>query len=99
MRRPATARVDDLVRRGRRQGFLLLPELRNAFEQANVTPAEARSILRELSDAGVQLGNEASEPAGLRLRSPPGPSPISTASEVESADVIHGLSPASGRPP
>ena len=57
----ATNHVDDLVRRGRRQGYLMLPELRNAFEQANVTPAEARSILRELSDEGVQLGNEASD--------------------------------------
>ena len=59
----ATNHVDDLVRRGRRQGYLMLPELRNAFEQANVTPAEARSILRELSDEGVQLGNEASGPS------------------------------------
>jgi RNA polymerase primary sigma factor len=81
----ATARVDDLVRCGRRQGFLLLPELRNAFEQANVTPAEARSILRELSDAGVQLGNEASGPAAATAVASPSPAP----SEVEPADVIH----------
>ena len=58
----AATHVDELVRRGRRQGYLMLPELRNALEQANVTPAEARSILRELSDEGVQLGNEASDP-------------------------------------
>ncbi len=59
----AATHVDELVRRGRRQGYLMLPELRNALEQANVTPAEARSILRELSDEGVQLGNEASDHA------------------------------------
>ncbi len=80
-----TARVDELVRRGRRQGYLLLPELRNAFEQANVTPAEARSILRELSDAGVQLGHEASGPAAATSAASPSPAP----SEVEPADVIH----------
>jgi RNA polymerase primary sigma factor len=81
----AIARVDELVRRGRRQGFLLLPELRNAFEQANVTPAEARSILRELSDAGVQLGNETSGPVAPTATASPSPAP----SEVEPADVIH----------
>src|SRR5262249_61375957 len=59
----AATHVDELVRRGRRQGYLMLPELRNALEQANVTPAEARSILRKLSDESVQLGNAANEPA------------------------------------
>jgi RNA polymerase primary sigma factor len=81
----ATARVDELVRRGRRQGFLLLPELRNAFEEANVAPAEARSILRELSDAGVHLGNEGTGPATRASAVSPSPAP----SEVEPADVIH----------
>jgi RNA polymerase primary sigma factor len=82
--------VDELVQRGRRQGYLMLPELRNAFEQASVTPAEARSILRELSDEGVQLGNESSEPA------PAGPAAtVSGAddgiSEVEHAEVTHAM--------
>ncbi|HEX9065119.1 MAG TPA: sigma-70 family RNA polymerase sigma factor, partial [Streptosporangiaceae bacterium] len=81
----ATARVDELVRRGRRQGFLLLPELRNAFEQADVTPADARSILRELSDAGVQLGRVASGSAAVTPAASSSPAP----SEVEPADVIH----------
>ena len=57
----AATHVDDLVRRGRRQGYLMLSELRNALEQADVTPAEARSLLRELSDEGVRLSNEASD--------------------------------------
>jgi RNA polymerase primary sigma factor len=54
-------RVDDLVQRGRSQGHLSLSELRTAFEQAGLTPAEARSILRELSEAGVQLASEENE--------------------------------------
>src|SRR5450432_3671504 len=53
-----TNHVDELIRLGRRQGYLLLPELRTAFEQARISPAEARSILRELADDGVQLGHE-----------------------------------------
>ncbi len=82
--------VDQLVQRGRRQGYLMLPELRNAFEQASVTPAEARSILRELSDEGVHLGNEASDP------SPAAPAATVSAadnglSEVEHAEVTHAM--------
>ena len=52
------SRVDELIQRGRSQGHLSLSELRTAFESAGLTPAEARSILRELSEAGVQLANE-----------------------------------------
>jgi RNA polymerase primary sigma factor len=58
-----TTHVDELIQRGRSQGHLSLPELREAFDQARVSPTEARSIIRELTEAGVQLGNEASEPA------------------------------------
>jgi len=56
-------RVDDLVQRGRSQGHLSLSDLRTAFEQGGLTPAEARSILRELSEAGVRLADEENEAA------------------------------------
>src|SRR5258708_39807149 len=79
--------VDDLVRRGRRQGSLMLPELRNAFEQANVTPAEARAVLRELADEGVQLGNEASDPSAAA----PAGSAGQAHSEVEPSEVTHAV--------
>ncbi len=59
----STMRVDDLIQRGRSQGHLSLSELRTAFERAGVAPAEGRSILRELADAGVRLANERQEPA------------------------------------
>jgi RNA polymerase primary sigma factor len=52
------SRVDDLIQRGRSQGHLSLSELRTAFEAAGLTPAEGRSILRELSEAGVRLADE-----------------------------------------
>jgi RNA polymerase primary sigma factor len=64
----STTRVDDLIQRGRSQGHLSLAELRTAFDQAGLTPAEGRSILRELSEAGVRLANELAqaELAGTR---------------------------------
>src|SRR6478609_809623 len=55
-------RADDLIQRGRSQGHLSLAELRTAFDQAGLTPAEGRSILRELSEAGVRLANELAQP-------------------------------------
>jgi RNA polymerase primary sigma factor len=53
-----TTHVDELIQRGRGQGYLSLPDLRDAFEEARVSPTEARSIIRELTEAGVQLANE-----------------------------------------
>jgi RNA polymerase primary sigma factor len=66
-------RVDDLIQRGRSQGHLSLSELRTAFEQAGIAPAEGRSILRELADAGVRLANERQEaPKSKRTTPKPG---------------------------
>jgi RNA polymerase primary sigma factor len=59
-----TTHVDELIQRGRGQGYLSLPELRDAFDQARVSPTEARSIIRELTEAGVVLGNEPVDGAG-----------------------------------
>jgi RNA polymerase primary sigma factor len=53
--------VDELIQRGRSQGHLSLPVLRAAFERAQISPSEARSIVRELTEAGVQLGNDQPE--------------------------------------
>jgi RNA polymerase primary sigma factor len=65
----STTRVDDLIQRGRSQGHLSLAELRTAFDQAGLTPAEGRSILRELSEAGVRLANElVEEPRPAKAR-------------------------------
>jgi len=61
-----TTGVDELIQRGRGQGYLSLPELRDALDRARVTPSEARSIVRELTEAGVVLGNEQSETSAAR---------------------------------
>jgi RNA polymerase primary sigma factor len=79
-----TTRVDDLIQRGRSQGHLSLAELRSAFDQAGLTPAEGRSILRELTESGVRLANELSEVGKGR----PGRSAASPARAAKDADDI-----------
>jgi RNA polymerase primary sigma factor len=64
----SSSRVDDLIQRGRSQGHLSLSDLRTAFEHAGLTPGEARSILRELSEAGVRLADEDTEPKAARAK-------------------------------
>ncbi|MFC5184096.1 RNA polymerase sigma factor [Actinomadura harenae] len=50
--------LDDLLERGRAQGRLSLDEVRRAFEAAGISPGQGRSILRELSEAGISLAGE-----------------------------------------
>ncbi|HEV7932331.1 MAG TPA: sigma-70 family RNA polymerase sigma factor, partial [Actinomadura sp.] len=50
--------LDELLDRGRTQGHLSLDEVRQAFQTAGITPAQGRSILRELSEAGVELASQ-----------------------------------------
>jgi RNA polymerase primary sigma factor len=78
----AAHEVDELMRRGRRQGNLSPSELRTAFEQAGISPTRARSILRELSDDGVKLSER---PGDEAAREPA----VVDHSEVEHADVTH----------
>ena len=84
----SSSRVDDLIQRGRSQGHLSLSDLRTAFEQAGLTPAEARSILRELSEAGVRLADEENElkaPRG-KAKAAAGPkAPAAKAAATEAA--------------
>ncbi|WUI03381.1 RNA polymerase sigma factor [Spirillospora sp. NBC_00431] len=54
----ASPALDDLLKRGRAQGRLSLDEVRGAFESAGISPAQGRSILRELSEAGISLAGE-----------------------------------------
>jgi RNA polymerase primary sigma factor len=84
----STTRVDDLIQRGRSQGHLSLAELRNAFDQAGMTPAEGRSILRELTESGVQLANELGE--GGKSRPMRSAAPARAAKDADDIDVEPG---------
>ncbi|WP_242909854.1 RNA polymerase sigma factor [Actinomadura terrae] len=55
---PASPALDELLKRGRAQGRLSLDEVRGAFEAAGISPAQGRSILRELSESGISLAGE-----------------------------------------
>jgi RNA polymerase primary sigma factor len=86
----STTRVDDLIQRGRSQGHLSLAELRTAFDQAGLTPAEGRSILRELSEAGVRLANELSENKGGPKSRPARSAPAAARTAKEAGVVDPG---------
>ncbi|MFD0690005.1 RNA polymerase sigma factor [Actinomadura fibrosa] len=58
LREPTSPALDELLQRGRTQGRLSLDEVRGAFEAAGISPAQGRSILRELSEAGISLAGE-----------------------------------------
>jgi RNA polymerase primary sigma factor len=55
---PTTTPLEELLDRGRSQGHLSLDEVRHAFQEAGITPAQGRSIIRELTDTGVRLASE-----------------------------------------
>jgi RNA polymerase primary sigma factor len=88
-----TTHVDELIQRGRGQGYMSLPELRAAIEQARISPTEARSILRELSEAGVQLGNEQADLPAAMTHPDPDPEPApATASRRRAATEAPAVS-------
>jgi RNA polymerase primary sigma factor len=85
----STTRVDDLIQRGRSQGHLSLAELRSAFDQAGLTPAEGRSILRELAESGVRLANElgdSGKPRSVRSAA----APARAAKDADDGDTESG---------
>jgi RNA polymerase primary sigma factor len=95
---PTSTGVDELIQRGRGQGHISLPELRAAFRRAAISPAEGRSIIRELAEAGVQFGDGAQvgdgarpgkEPGGVAAAGPStGREAMKTAKPAESPDAI-----------
>jgi RNA polymerase primary sigma factor len=103
-----SSRVDDLIQRGRSQGHLSLSDLRTAFEQAGLTPTEARSVLGELRDAGVRLADEqpelvapkpARKAAAGAKGSPANASTGSKDSAVKAAPVTKAATPKSAPAP
>jgi RNA polymerase primary sigma factor len=81
----SSSRVDDLIQRGRSQGHLSLSDLRTAFEQAGLTPGEGRSILRELSEAGVRLADEGTELKASRAKAKAAPAAKATTARAAAA--------------
>jgi RNA polymerase primary sigma factor len=84
----STTRVDELIQRGRSQGHLSLAELRNAFDEAGLTPAEGRSILRELAESGVRLADELGE--GSKTRRVRNAAPARAVKDADETDAEPG---------
>jgi RNA polymerase primary sigma factor len=82
-----TTGVDELIQRGRGQGFLSLPDLRAALDRARVSPSEARSIIRELTEAGVVLGNGSPDSGAVR---PARPARVRRSADAELTDGVLG---------
>ncbi len=58
------ASVDELIQLGRERGHLSQPELHSAFATAGLSPSQGQAILRDLAEAGIDLGNgQAENPA------------------------------------
>jgi RNA polymerase primary sigma factor len=95
----SSSRVDDLIQRGRGQGHLSLSDLRTAFEQAGLTPAEARSILRELSEAGVRLADEENELKTVRGKAKGSAPKATKTATAKAASTVGATSPAAPASP
>ncbi|MDX6739955.1 RNA polymerase sigma factor [Actinocorallia sp. A-T 12471] len=54
----AAAHLADLLALGRSRGHLSLTEVRQAFEEAGVSATRGRSLLKELTESGVRLGDD-----------------------------------------
>ena len=60
--------LDDLLALGRSRGSLSLAEVRKAFEEAGITPAQGRSLIKELADHGVSALGGLAEVKALEAR-------------------------------
>ncbi|MFF4125290.1 sigma-70 family RNA polymerase sigma factor [Microbispora rosea] len=88
--------LDLLLERGRAQGRLSLSELRQAFAKAGVSPVEGRSILRELTEAGVNLAadNGAENEPGDKTEAAPAKAPARKSRRAAQAAAQAKSSPA-----
>ncbi|HEU5160288.1 MAG TPA: RNA polymerase sigma factor [Streptosporangiaceae bacterium] len=82
--------LEELLERGRTQGRLSLDEIRRAFGKAGITPAQGRSILRDLSEAGVRVATDQEDPvpSGAPLPVDGAAGALADVLEVDETDLI-----------
>ncbi|MFD8533501.1 RNA polymerase sigma factor [Streptosporangium canum] len=81
----APTTLEQLLDRGRVQGHLSLAELRHAFAEAGISPTEGRSILRELTEAGVSLAAENEPPLAAKKPAAKSPARKATTRKTKAA--------------
>ncbi len=67
--RPADV-IEAMVQRAQAEGQMSLAQLRTTFEQAGIGPAEARAVLRRLTEGGLVIGAVEAEPTKKPRRTP-----------------------------
>jgi RNA polymerase primary sigma factor len=55
---PASSLVDALVDRARAQGQMSFEQLRQAFDEAGLAPAEAKRVLKMMTASGIAIGSD-----------------------------------------
>jgi len=69
--------IEDLLDAATEQGQLTFGQVRRALDEAGVGPADAKKVLRLISERGIQIGADA-----------PGATPADAAAEVEDDEVV-----------
>ncbi|WP_344455527.1 RNA polymerase sigma factor, partial [Actinocorallia aurantiaca] len=96
--------LDDLLALGRSRGSLSLAEVREAFEEAGITPAQGRSLIKELADHGVSLADTAQAPSRTRkapVKKPPAKTTANdakTTANEKKAGASNGAPKSNGTP-
>ncbi len=84
---PEAAHVEALLERARTEGRLSLDQLRQAFDDAGIGPAQAKRVLRLIADAGVAIGSDqpkARTPRKRRTSTAASPAPVAQAAAAAS---------------
>ncbi|WP_106401522.1 RNA polymerase sigma factor [Actinocorallia populi] len=89
--------LDDLLALGRSRGSLSLAEVREAFEEAGITPAQGRSLLKQLSEDGVSLADTV-QTSGTALKQRRTPAKKTTAATAKKAAGKAGTAGAADAP-
>src|SRR3954468_2018813 len=77
--------VEDLLDAATEQGALTFGQVRRALDEAGVGPADAKKVLRLMSERGIQIGADAPE-AAAATATPVSPVASATATSLDEDD-------------
>src|SRR3954454_8511840 len=78
--------IEDLLDAATEQGQLTFGQVRRALDEAGVGPADAKKVLRLMSERGIQIGADAPEAAAAAT--PVSPVASATATSLDEDDVV-----------
>src|SRR3954454_11600741 len=77
--------IEDLLDAATEQGQLTFGQVRRALDEAGVGPADAKKVLRLMSERGIQIGADAPDAAAA---TPASPVASATATSLDEDDVV-----------